>query len=244
MGKFQNRTTLDFQIISNVIEDIVIVDCNIDSGRIKYIPLLSQYAEMPEPEAGFATTIVGQFGIYRIPSEARENVNISKVIGIHYPIRGFTGTNPHGTFKCPWSTVNALGDELIRSHTMSNTPPMPIPELLQGNLIRLIPDQFAHMDWILSVKLMYDNDMTNLTSSALRRFARMCLYATQMYIYTNLIIKVDKAYIEGGQELGSFKELIDEYKDAEEKYEEERLRFKGINFLDTKTKMTILEAMM
>lgn len=243
-NQLQVKKTIESKILEEIINGIVLKDVNLVAGKIRYIPINSTYCEKVSYEdSNLSSSVVGTFGIYRIPPEARDYAHIGSVVSVHYPIRSFAATNPYGSYSCPWQLIDRLGKESVRSRTNSNTPPMPIAEVLQGDLIRLIPSQFAHIDWVIAAKLMFSKEMLNLNNSQVTWFAKMCRYATEMKIRQKLRIKVDKAYIEGGAEIGAFKEIIDDFSDSEEKYEEAKVKFQGSGYLDTRTKMVMLSRM-
>jgi hypothetical protein len=62
--------------------------------------------------------------------------------------------------------------------------------------------------------------MQNINPRSWHAFAAMCALAVKSHIYNTLIIKLDRAYLTGGQELGAVKSWIeDKCGDAEEQYQ-------------------------
>lgn len=238
--------SMDDIIDQTVIQRRVVKDCSIVSGKIKYITLLQAYLEEPLPDYRAMTNVIGQFSIYRIPAEVREGCPISSVMSIGYPVRNVGSIFPgdYTASECPYATMNQMASEVLQSQTMSKNPPTPTPELIGSNLIRLTPSQFVHLDWVVACKLAFDENMTNLAHSAVIPFAKLVLYATQMYIYNDLIVKLDKGFIQGGAEIGAIRNIVESYQDANEKYDEELLQFRGGSTLDTKNKMIILSHML
>ena len=53
-----------------------------------------------------------------------------------------------------------------------------------------------------------------------------------MYCYNTLIVEVDKAFVESGYELSSFKMILDTYADAPDRYKELMDQFAGAVQLD------------
>ena len=242
---YNHIRSIDDAIDQQVIQRRVIKDCSLVSGKIKYITLLSQYLEIPKPDNFALTNMLGQFSIYRIPPEAREGCPISSVMSLSYPARNSAAMFPNQqNADCPYVTMNQMANEVLQSQTMSNSRPTPTPELVGSNIIRLIPSQFVHLDWVVACKLAFDGNMTNATHSSILPFAKLVLYATQMYIYNDLIVKLDQGFIQGGAEIGAIKNIIESYQDANEKYDEELLHFRGGATLDTKNKMIILSHML
>jgi hypothetical protein len=62
--------------------------------------------------------------------------------------------------------------------------------------------------------------MSHIQMRSYRPFCRLVELAVKAYIYNDQVIEVDIGKIRGGQEIGKFKEIVEEYKDAEEQYQE------------------------
>lgn len=225
-------------IIEKVIHGRVLKNCNLVGGKMKTIPLLTEYMERMPSQYPDHIVGSGTCSVFRIPASERENVPITEVCGCHYPgyIRAGTGAHPINT------SINLmnLAHGVLQSHTFPNHPPTPLPELLAGDIVRLNPPQQYHIEWLISCRLGYDHQLTNLNTSAILPFAQLVEYATKAYIYNYLIIKLDKAYILGGSEMGSVLRVIETYADAETRYRELLDQFSGSTKLDTNTLAYIL----
>jgi hypothetical protein len=225
-------------IVEKVIQARVLKDCNLMGGKSKMIPLLSSYIE--DIPTGYTDRIIGVSAscVYRIPKEEREFVPITEVAGCYYPgyIRAGTGTHPNN----PGINLMNIAQGVLQSHTFPNNPPTPIPELLAGDLVRLNPPQSYHVEWILTCRLGYDPQLSNLNTSAIKPFANLVEYAVKAYIYNTMLIKIDTAFIQGGQELGSVLRVIETYSEAEQRYTELLDQFSGSTKLDVQTLSTIL----
>lgn len=66
----------------------------------------------------------------------------------------------------------------------------------------------------------YDEQFSNIGEPYWPSFAQMCIKATKAFIYNFYRIEMDMGVLEGGRELGTFKETIEEYRDAEELFQE------------------------
>lgn len=72
----------------------------------------------------------------------------------------------------------------------------------------------------------HDPELMSLPSGYWDDFAQLCCLATEAYAYRKLRTKVDRAKLAGGMELGSFREILDEYKDSEKMYKEHLKKFR------------------
>ncbi len=73
--------------------------------------------------------------------------------------------------------------------------------------------------WLL-VTTGYDEMFNQISPKSYQDFGELCLLATKAYIYTKLIVDLDEGKISAGSELGSFKNIIDGYSDANKSYNE------------------------
>jgi hypothetical protein len=64
----------------------------------------------------------------------------------------------------------------------------------------------------------YDENLNALNPRTFINFSKLCIYATKMFIHNELVVELNRGYIQGGYELNKIQEIIEEYKDAEEQY--------------------------
>ncbi len=242
---------LDSLINRKIIQESVLVDCAISGGKTKRIQVLGSWHEPScEPAANLGT--VGTYSIYRIPTDAREHVDIQSISRVAYMNHGSSSIGHIANSSSSLNSIQvnngvtqvSLANEVLQSHTASNVGSAPIAELLPGNIIRLNPASMTHVNFELTVKLAYDPDMTGADNSMIRPFARLVELKTKAYIYNKLIITLDEAYIQGGSQLGSIKDTVDQYSDAHEQYEEALLEWRGSNMLDTRSKLELFKYML
>lgn len=226
-------------IINKVINGRILKDCNVFGGKPKLITLQLSFMEPGTITQTEQIMGLGSYCLYRIPPEEREHVPITEVASCHYP--GYMNVWPgHHPYASGSSLVN-MAQDVLQSHTFSNAPPTPIPELLAGDLVRLNPPQHHHLDWVVNCRLGYDQQFSNLNVSAIRPLAQVAEHATKAYIYNKLIIQLDKAYIVGGAEMGSVLRIVEGYADSEARYIELLDQFSGSTKLDPMTMRTILQ---
>lgn len=208
--------SLQQRVIDEVINKRVRTDCNLVGGKTIQVTLQSNYHEPTVADLSQINSGTGIFSIYRIPPEARQFCDIVAVHHLQYPM-------PHGNGYGPprGSTMNPLcaaSQELFNSHTGGGTSPTPTAEPLQGDLVRIHPGAYVHIDWVLSCRVAYDENMTNLNPSAIDTFAKLAVLATKMYIYNNLIVELDQGFIQGGAEIQSIRNIVETYSNLEEEY--------------------------
>jgi hypothetical protein len=205
-------TNLDREIIKKVIGPRVMVDCNLLGGVDYIVPLLDIYRETTEE----------WMAIYRIPKEFTDNRSIMSILGIMY-INPYMVSAPAGQNVQGWSHVMATSQAVLDA--MSPIPNFTSSEVsLEGENTILVRDarvlpQFSYARCILS----YDEYMSNINPRSYIAFSKMCVLAVKSFIWKNRVIPMDKGEMTAGVTLGAIKEVIDEYRDAEEQYQDYRM---------------------
>ncbi len=224
-------------IQDDIITDVVMSDCNLGGGKTLHIPLLLEYHEPLSDEL---------YGVYRIPIEVtggREIVEVHRLL--HNPrnhksfyshsggLNPFTmgmNSDPYCMYK--QAVPMAMHDMVASKTGIGDHIDTPSVELLQGGLIRLHPGPRTHIDWLLTCRVAYDSNMTNLNSEGIDKFADVCLVAAKIFCYNKLIIKLDIGAIQLGSEIGSIKDIISDWSDLGEEYREKVNYFHKANSLD------------
>lgn len=215
------QVTLDQRIKDAVIIGRVHTDCNIYAGQVARIPLDSSYLEdTRQSSLDMSGSLVSGHAVYRIPASARQYRDITGVITLSFPYE-YTAysDSPYG-LQGVGNTMAGFAKVALSSRTHSNQAVTPVPLLQKGNMIVINPPHVYVNNWVLVCRLGHDDEFTNIGNSSIRPLARLTLEATKAYIYRELIVKIDAAYLSGGQELGVVKSIVESYADANEKYEE------------------------
>ena len=231
--EYHTNNNINAWLVNEVICKYVIKDVNLVSGQIKTIPMRQAWIEETTPDhAGYAGDD-GPWTIFRIPPEYRDNKPISHVLSAQFPYLTYqsSGIANADVASAGFTLVDAV-ENVLNSHTLANPRNHPVVTLLSGDLVKLTPSQYTRQNWLLSVRIAYDETFTNMHDSHLKWLAEMLINATKQIIYTSLIVDLDRAAVETGMDIGAIKSVIESYSDAEEKYNEAWKRFKGAANLD------------
>lgn len=221
--------SLDSYIRDKVIAKKVLVDCNIVGGSIALLPLNGLKPIYADP---FTT-------VFRIPIAMTQGRQIMSALSVSYYPFTITGnmTSSTGLYTTAMynNTSNVTAAAQRISDSVSNIPAISCAnvELIEPNTIA-VRDMYR-MAYTQMLRCILENDpnLNNLNPRSWQKFGKLCTLACKSYIYNNLVVEVDKAYLAGGQELGSIKDIIDRYEDAEEKYVEMlETQFKKILFMN------------
>jgi len=222
--------SLDFIIKRDIIVDIVLRSCNLFAGKITKIKLNDKYSiDMRSDDYPFPLHD-GRYSVYKIPPEVRSNRDIIAVLDITYPLGQFSeyGYSP----DIGSNTIKTLTNEVMTSNTNSPQYLTPTPILLNDNMIRLEPPQAFHVDWIISCMLKYDENFNNVYPNVFKPLAELGVNACKMYIYNKLYIRINQGYLSGGRQLEAIKDIISDYRDSEEKFNEALKKFRGAATFD------------
>ena len=241
---FTGGLSLDEKIKEDVIYKTVLPDCNLKGGKVIPIELHSSWAKNVPNEP---------FSLFEIPIEAREGRNIIEVHSVSENLsRGSMGGSDYAG-ACPSSSVNSFRQSgamiyatnaMLASKTLFNTGSRaPIVEL-QGNMVKLHPAPGRYIPWLLSCRVCYDTEMTNLNSAAIEKFADVCEAAVKRYCYNVLILGMDVGTIEFGADLPALKDIVTRWGDMKQEYNEACSAFAFGTKLDIRRFAPIARSMM
>ena len=219
-----NLSTLDDKILRKVIKKRVMTDANIVGGTEIIVPLINVSPSYYED----------YYTVYNIPNEMVMNREIISVLNItHLPMNSFynqaagsmatPGTGVGGNWYGTYPGVNGGSFLNVGDRIGSSVAPVGILtnaniELIAYNTILV----YAHYRTLASfgVRLIIENDsnMNNIQPRSYKSFGMLCSLAVKAYLYNKLIIAINSGYLSGGQELGIFKSILEEYNTAEEDY--------------------------
>lgn len=220
-----NLRSLDGIIKEKIIVGIVLPACNLYSGKIKKVRLLSSYA-IPTTDIGtFYPASSCNYTYFKVPKEVTENRKIIHALDIGYPMESYA--NFGFASSIGGNTIESMAATALSSFTESPQTLVPVPIVMDDNIIRLDPPQLSFTEWILSCMLEYDSNFTNVYPNMYEAISEMVRYATESYIYNDLIMKIDHAELVGGRNLGVMKNIVEEYKGSYEKYKEALKVFRG-----------------
>lgn len=235
-----NNAPIHENIKKDVIYKTVLPDCNLAGGKVLQIELQKEWAR-PLPQ--------DPYSLFEIPLEARAGRNIVEVHEISQKIGRGPGTfhdqvnmngGSMGSANLELNCGSPNGQYMLEATSRmlaSKTTGVgggykyPIPEVM-GNMVKLHPSPTYFLPWTLTLRVCYDREMTNLNSSAIDKYAAVCVVATKRYCYNHLVIKLNAGFVEFGTELSSVKDIISQWSDLTELYEQYRISFSQATTMD------------
>ena len=243
--KFHRYENLTEFICNQIINDNVLKELNLVTGQVKTIVLKSTWIENMQGDHGGYAGDDGPNTVFRIPPEARDNKPVSQVMTVQFPYITYqsSGIANADVASGGYSLVDQV-DNIINSYTLSTPRNHPVVTLLSGDLVKLTPSQYTRQNWLLTCRIAYDETFNNMPDSHIRLLAKLVELKTKQWLYTNLIVSVDRAVVETGVDIGTIKSIIEEYKDASQQYEEVFLKFRGASNIDPEYRRRLLYYML
>lgn len=205
--------SLNEQIMNKVVRSRFLIDADIVGGQTVIVSL-----EGLSPNFMDTYTL-----IYEIPEYMVNYRTIMSVLIIGY----MPFSSAFNSMGAGMGVVNPTSMSDLMSATQrvadshSNIPAVSnaTVDLIGKNTI-LIRDQMRVTNaYQLRCVIGNEEHLNNIQPRSAHVFAKALELATKSYIYNRMIIRMDQAFLSGGQELGRIKEVIDSYSDAEEMYQ-------------------------
>lgn len=223
--------SLDEQILTQVIRPRVLMDCNIVGGTEINVPLEGLKAEMVD----------NYMAVYNIPKSRTQGRSIMSVSSISYASMSATSliAASQAFSVCSQTPVLAAGQALFdANNTIPNISSARVS--LIGENVILVQDTAVPMAYgFITCTIANDDNLNNIQMRSILHFADLCVLAVKAYIYNEYRIKLDRGFISGGQEIGAFKEIVEEYRDANQMYREYlRETWQKVAYMNDRVKMT------
>jgi hypothetical protein len=212
---------IDDQITNNVIKPRVLIDCNLVGGTQAVIPL----------EGLHQSSIDNQQVIIHIPKDRTQGRSINSVLNVSF----FSGSNlgsylngsgggssAYGTYGNQQGNTALMG---AAQGVMNSYDQIPLVstsrvQLISENTILIKDNIILTPNCFLRCVLDNDDDLNHIQLRSYRYISQLVEYAVKSYVYNELIIEVGQGRLQGGVELGVFKDILSGYSDAEQNYKD------------------------
>lgn len=204
----RNAVNLDALIKKKVIRDIVLTDCNLIGANEIDVAIMSSWCQI----------IDSNNYIVRIPKNHTQNRTITEVMGATFL--------PQSGYLMPYGTIQAVSDVTLAQNKLLNNIRNPTIagtvdcEVVGENVISVIGAGTIPSNMFLTVMVEHDDQLSQMRRQAYPNFAELCILACKSYIWSERIVDMDKAEIDGGYTLNRFTSIIEGYEDAYEQYVE------------------------
>ena len=212
ISTIQHRTklpiSLDHRIREEIIEKVIRVDLNLMGGTEVRVPL----GPLPREIVNMHNTI------YRIPKDMTNGRSITQVVHIAYGENH--GINYGGTHTVRNSQLMDAAAKMMNSNRAIPVLQTSTATIIGENTILVTDHSPTIGNMVLRCKVDYDDNFTQLIARSVLHFAKLVELATKSFIYTTLVINMDRAFIESGGELGRFATLVEGFESSQDEYDE------------------------
>lgn len=205
--------SLDEQIRRKTIMARVLVDANIVGGETVYIDL-----------KGLTPLQIDQYNyVFEIPPSRTNHRTILSALNVAYMAYNSVANNYlPGTSASTPNFINDVGSAAHRAmDSRSNIPNVSNAECVVVGHNTIMVRNHLVTSSVVQLKCVVCNDerLSNISIRSAPAFSKLCELAVKSYIYNELLIKIDRGFLDRGQELGVVKSYIDGLSDAEENYQ-------------------------
>lgn len=194
------------QIRHAVIDARVLPDCDLVGGEQVVVPLERMpYQELPDGSA-----------LYQIPSERLQGRRIQ----VAYSVSSGSQLNePTGRVVRNDSLLTNAAQKIIDAHSFTGNDTTNRVRVVGENVV-LVEERLTLNQLYLRCVLTNDANLSNFSPRAFPYFSKLCIMATKAHIYNEGVLRLDAGVLQGGVQLGKFREIIDSYADSNTLYEE------------------------
>ena len=211
-GYYAKAQSLDDCILNAVIRPRVMLSCDLVGGTEVTISL-----------EGLTPQVTNRLeSIFKIPKDRTQNRTITSALSFSYMS---VASAQYATMESQWMRGSVSPSMVAGRAMMDAASPMPVPSTARVALIGentvMIRESVAvgGFGWLRCI-LGNDEQMSNLQVRSIPDFCKLCELAVKSYIYNEYSIELDRGRVEGGFEIGKFKEIVEQYADAEAMYQE------------------------
>lgn len=211
-GFYGSAESMESLIITKVVQPRVVPDASIAKGEHMTINL-----------AGVKPKILDNYrSIYEIPHSLTGNKRIISTLSVSYaPYNGSLGSVglAYGGVGPMYSRdVATAAQQMVEASSAVPNVSTSRVEIVGHNTIMIEDSQRFSDAFNLECYVVDDNYMSSIDPRDYEYFSQLVAFAVKSYIYRTMRIRMGRARIEGGSALSEFKEVVDEYADAETNY--------------------------
>lgn len=213
--------SLDFRIRCKVIEQRVRVDVNLIGGTQERFSLANCNFDV-NPDYTSA--------VIHIPAEVTHNRQIVQVYNVTYGPTGYPATmgtsSSYGAYGA--SPRGQRTGQLVSSSAGADMFVLGNVEMLGNNTFLVYYNGLLSPAMWIDCRVADDENLNSIRPQSYQKFGALCVAACKAYIFRNFSISLDQGQLQGGMQLGVIRELVWNYQEAEQTYQELRASWRSI----------------
>lgn len=218
--------SLDYLIKTAVVDGRVSVDVNLISGTEMYLPLAVADREFIDP-----WNI-----IYRFDRKATGGRNITFAHEVLYGLTQGVQIGTYGAFNTRSSQFLHISKDILNASGGTTPVGTAYVQLVGPNTILVNDINQVVGPGVLRCTMSHEANYNNLQPCYYHAFGELILLATKAYVYNTLVIELDESQIRAGMSIGRFRELVDQYADANAMYAEKLITWQKIGTMADREK--------
>lgn len=229
-GLFATATqSIDEAIRINVIYGRVLEDTNLVGGAEIRVELSGMPYEQPN----------NLQRIYRIPKDRTGGRTIMSALNVTFGSSVYMASSAGmATQGCGSNSLTDLAQAVMNSALNIPDIAEASVQLIGENVVLVEMGNYHPYYMYLRCVVSHDPNLTHLQLRSYIDFSQLVLLATKAHIYNVLAVPMGDGQLQGGQTLGIIKDIVDEYRDANELYLEFlRTKWTKIMFMNDNEKM-------
>lgn len=212
------HATISEQIHTLVVRGRVLPDVKLIGGTTANVPLF-----------GLEMIRVNDFDVvFRIPKDRTSGRSINSVLHIGFAAVGMGnawGSPGHSMPMGGYNIQENTATSAVLQQLLASADRIPITStcactLIGDNVIRVRDAGWHYAQGFLHCIVGDDDNLSHLPIAYYDKFSTLLTYAVKSYIYNHLIISMDQQQLMAGMQLGSFKDQVMQYADAEQNYQD------------------------
>lgn len=213
------NTSLNDVIRNKVFDAKVLKDCDLFGGQEVIIPLYD--TEFWKPD-NYTT-------VFRVNQQRTRGLRITEILAVMYgypdalygsPAAGvgtYTGSMNQNSQQ---SAIGMMTTSMMQSYAPATEIQLVNCEIVGFNTIAIYETQIITSQLTLRCRVSNDAELNNIKNNSWPQFSELAMFACKAFIYKELRVKLDQGQLQGGIELGAFREIIQEYADAAQNYKD------------------------
>ena len=219
----QTVVSIDEQILNKVVKSRVLPDCNLVGGT----EVLLDLAGCPMEQVDTTQVIF----IFLKKTQGRVISSALYVLSANYLASNYANYMHSNEVT---RLANSMGNSVSQPPIISTAR----LQLISENTVLVSESLNIGVYTAMRVILSDDEYMSNLQIRSIPAFSKLVELAVKSYIYNELVIKIDMGLIKAGQEIGRFKEVVDNYSDSEQMYQDYLIQnWAAISFMNDQDTM-------
>lgn len=220
-NNYYKPMSMDAKIHENVIVRRVLPDLNLTYGLTIKIPISKCHVSRHDVTDTYYSNY-SDF-IISVPPDVTNNRKIVTVLGIAITDTILYDGSYTGFYWNNGSSILTATQNLANANSTTSTMLYNAKcEMISPNSFICRYQGYLPLHAVVTLLIEHDDNLSDIKTTSYNYIIQLIELACKAYIYNFLKIKIDRAKLDSGSDLGAFAEIVDSYADANQMYLELR----------------------